>query len=67
MTKSGIKVQGHRGTWYVLKETFHRSAQVYLVESEQWGDEAAALIIDGNGDVIFDEVYDGVLDERIIH
>ena len=57
----GIKVEGHRGTWYVidasdcpiLKHT------VFLLEHEQFGDEAAGLIVDEDFRVVLDDVWNG--------
>ena len=57
----GIKIKGHRGTWYVidaadcpiLKHT------VFLLEHEQFGDEAAGLIVDEDFRVVLDDVWNG--------
>ena len=70
-TSDHIKIEGHRGTWYVIDEghfvltpdtergpeTFH--AHCFLLEHEQYGDEAPCLIVDQDGNIIADEVYNG--------
>lgn len=70
--KDGIKINGHYGTWYVIDEdVFHRPTRngiedipVYLLEHEQYGDEAAGLIIDDNMDVVLEDVWNGFDDLR---
>ena len=66
-----IKVKGHRGTWYAIDESWARLtpdeggkprtiyAHVLLLEHEVYGDEAAGLIIDEDGALIMDDVYNG--------
>ena len=70
--KEGIKVNGYRGTWYVVEQdVFHRPMEtgvedipVLFLEHEKYGDEAAWIIIDENGDVILEDVWNGVDDLR---
>lgn len=54
---TGIKVEGHRGTWYVvLKEVVLDKKQntktVYVLESEIWGEDAPHIYADYMGNVI---------------
>lgn len=62
MKKEGIKVAGHTGTWYVIDEGFYLGRKIFLLEHEQYGDDAAALIIDQDGYIIMDDVYNGFSD-----
>jgi len=58
-----ISIEGHWGTWYVLEEqetTQH--GQLFLLEHETYGDDAACLIVDEAGMVIVDEVCNGFRD-----
>ena len=60
--KSGLKIEGHIGTWYVIDEGYHRGKKVYLLEHEQYGDEAAALIVDRDGKIVLEDVHNGLED-----
>ena len=62
MKNEGIKIKGHRGTWYVIDEGDYDGKRLYLLESEIWGDEAASLIVDENYNVILDDVWNGFFD-----
>ncbi len=41
-----LRIAGHRGTWYEIDRTTINGKKLYLMESEQWGDEAPSIIID---------------------
>lgn len=70
----GIKIEGHCGTWYVIDEgdfaltpdteqgpqTFHE--RCFLLEHEEYGDEAPCLIVNQDGKLIADDVYNGFED-----
>ena len=57
--KDGIKVNGHVGTWYVIDETRYNGCKYYLLESEIYGDEAAALIVNSKCQIVLDDVWNG--------
>ena len=59
-----ICVAGHIGTWYVINAENIAGEDLFLLESEQYGDEAANLIVDGYGRLILEEVYNGFDDYR---
>ena len=64
MENTGIKIDGHRGTWYIIDTLY---SEIYgkiliLLEHETWGDETCALITDLEGNVILDEVWNGFED-----
>ena len=54
-----LKIEGHRGTWYVLDETLFDKHSVFLLEHEEFGEEAPSLIVDENGKILLEEVWDG--------
>lgn len=70
-TSDHIKIEVHRGTWYVIDEgyfvltpdsergpeTFYEHC--FLLEHEQYGDEAPCLIVDQDGNILADDVYNG--------
>ena len=61
----GVKVAGRRGTWYAVEAaTVVGKGRCYLMESEQWGDEAAWILVDAHGKEIDPEleIYNGWLD-----
>ena len=59
MKKESIKVKGHVGSWYVIDQTIYNGKEVYLLEHETYGDEAASLIVDAKLNVILDDVWNG--------
>lgn len=60
--REGIKVESHRGTWYVIDEKDYDGQTLYLLEHETYGDEAASIIIDDDGNLILEDVWNGWLD-----
>lgn len=59
-----IRVEGHSGTWYVIGSETINDKNLFLLESEQYGDEAASLIVDEAGNLILDDVYNSFDDLR---
>lgn len=69
-----ITVEGHVGTWYVIDEGWYRltpdvdgkpktlDAHVFLLEHEKYGDEAACIIVDENGALVLEDVWNGFED-----
>ena len=64
--KDNIKVDGHKGTWYVIDTTYYKSKKVYLLEHEIYGDEAASIIIDEDKNIIMEDVYNGFSDLELL-
>ena len=62
MKQERIKVKGHIGTWYVVDEYIFRGSSCYELEHEEFGSDAAHIIINSNGTVLHDEVWNGWLD-----
>ncbi len=67
-----IKVEGHKGTWYVIDEgdfvltpdvdgnrPLTIPAHLFLLEHEIYGDEAACIIVDETGHLILEDVRNG--------
>jgi len=59
MQKDNIKVNGHRGKWYVIAEITWKGEKIFLLEHETYGDEAASLIVNEKLEVILDDVWNG--------
>lgn len=56
-----IKIVGHAGYWHVIDSKMHllRGA-IFLLEHSYFGDDAASLIVDENGNVLLEMVYNGL-------
>lgn len=48
----GIKVKGHKGTWYKIATYLHDGITYYQLEHERYGDDAEPLLIDEDGNVL---------------
>lgn len=59
MEKNNIKIKGYRGTWYIIAKRIYNMKEIYLLESEIYGDEVPCLIVDNDLNVILDNVYNG--------
>lgn len=55
----GIEIEGFVGTWYVIDVRRIRNRELFLLESELYGDDAAALIVDENRNIVMDNVHNG--------
>lgn len=71
-TSDHIKVEGHKGTWYVIDEGDFIFApdtdngqpltipvRLFLLEHETYGDEAACVIVAEDGHLVLEDVYNG--------
>lgn len=56
---SNIEVEGHIGTWYVIDTEVIDGTKYFLLEYEEHGDEAACVIVDGDGKLVLDDVWNG--------
>ena len=54
-----IKIKGYYGTWYVIDYKKYKGQDLFLLESEQHGDEVPCLIITKTGHIKLDDVYNG--------
>ena len=61
-TIEDIKVPEHMGTWYTIDCLSYGDNTYFLCEHEEYGDETPYMIIDQNGRLILDEVYNGFED-----
>lgn len=62
--KENIKLEGHTGTFYVVGYSVcPRTLQfIYLMESEQWGEDAPHVIVNDNLDILLEHVQNGFED-----
>lgn len=54
-----IEVDGHIGTWYVIDTDMMENTKYFLLEHEEHGDSAACVIVDGDGKLVLDDVWNG--------
>ena len=57
-----IEVDGHIGTWYVIDTEVVASTKYFLLEHEEHGDGAACVIMDSDGKLVLDDVWNGFND-----
>lgn len=58
----GIEVEEHYGSWYAIDDIAIDGKVYFLCEHEEYGDETANIIIDLDGNLIMDEVWNGFKD-----
>lgn len=54
-----IEVDGHIGTWYVIDTEVVDGTKYFLLEHEEHGDEAACVIVNSDGKLVLDDVWNG--------
>lgn len=54
-----VKVEGHRGTWYVIDTLYFDAKPYFLLEHNTYGDEADCIAVDENGKLVLDEITGG--------
>ena len=59
---NGIEVEEHYGSWYTIDDIMVDGKIYFLCEHEEYGDETANIIIDLDGNLILDEVWNGFED-----
>ncbi len=52
-------VPGHEGYWYVIDSTEYRGHRFYLMEHEEYGDDAACVAVDKNGTLVAEDLWNG--------
>ena len=57
--EAGITIKGQRGTWSPLEVEKLRGVRFYLLESDQWGEDAGGLIVDQAGREVLFPAPDG--------
>lgn len=59
-----IKIAGHVGRWDVIEVGSYKGKEAFLLEHTTYGEDAASLIVDGSGNILEDEVYNGFPSEE---
>lgn len=56
----GIKIEGHKGTWYSIDTYNYYGQHFYIMESEIYGDEAPCVAIEAETHkVVLEDIYNG--------
>lgn len=69
--KNKVKVEGHRGTWYVVDELLFIGKTYYLLEHNTYGNDVAWVAVDYDGNLVMEDIWGGVeelldfLDEQL--
>lgn len=62
---SGLKVPGYVGTWHTISKAEVPGQTYYLMEHDKFGDETAAIIVDSQGKLILEEIWNGFDEETM--
>lgn len=54
-----ITVEGHIGTWYAIDETKVGGEKFFLLEHEEYGDEAACVAVNEQGKLVAEDLWNG--------
>ena len=54
-----ITVEGHIGTWYAIDETEVNGEKFFLLEHEEYGDEAACVAVNEHGKLVAEDLWNG--------
>ena len=54
-----ITVEGHVGTWYAIDETEVGGEKFFLLEHEEYGDEAACVAVNEQGKLVAEDLWNG--------
>lgn len=57
-----IKIEGHKGSYYVIDSLQTMIGKLFLLEHEYYGEESPCIIVDIEGSVVLTGVYDGFND-----
>ena len=59
MDTTGLAVDGHFGTWHTIDAQKISGQDFYLMEHDEFNSEVAAVIVDGTGKVVAEDVWNG--------
>lgn len=63
MDTTGLAVDGHFGTWHTIDTKKIGAQDFYLMEHDEFTSEVAAVIVDGTGKVVAEDVWNGFSSE----
>lgn len=60
MDRQHIHIEGHNGYWYPIDQSVIDGQKYFLLEHEEYGQNALAVIVDESGKLIMEDVSDGL-------
>lgn len=60
-----LAVDGHFGTWHTIDSMKLGELKLFLMEHDEYGDETACVIVDSNGKLLAEDVWNG-FDQEIL-
>ena len=65
MDTSGLAVDGHFGTWHSIDTKQIGGKDFYVMEHDEYGDEAASIIVDATGKLVAEDLWEGFTPEIV--
>ena len=65
MDTTGLAVDGHFGTWHSIDTKQIGGKDFYLMEHDEYGDEAASIIVDATGKLVAEDLWEGFTPEIV--
>lgn len=62
----GLTVDGHLGTWHTIDSMKLDELKLFLMEHDEYGDETACVIVDSNGKLLAEDVWNG-FDQEVLN
>lgn len=56
---AGLEIAGHVGTWHTIDNAMVDGHMFWLMEHDTYGDRAACIILDDQGNPVLSNIYDG--------
>lgn len=56
---SGLSIEGHEGTWHTIDQTELEGEQFFLMEHDEYGDEAACIVVNESGELVAEDLWNG--------
>ena len=53
----------HPGTWYTVDKFFYRGVTFYILESEDYGEDIAHVVVDSQAKIYLTDIWDNSLEE----
>ncbi len=63
MTPTRLQLRGHVGTWYAIDETEVGGEKFFLLEHEEYGDEAACVAVNEQGKLVAEDLWNGFAED----
>lgn len=65
MDTAGLEVDGHVGTWHAIDHTDVDGHTFWLMEHDQYGDNAKCIIVDDHGKLCLSGITDGITEHIV--